>query len=460
MRRTLLCIVFILGGARGSAEASDTVACGSVSATNNIPNGAIFLSTGAGQVRSTLLGVGEIRSHSGISHGNGWFTHSTMFEPRLRDWDDSECSCGLAGDYCCQGPLKGYELQNGYPGSSQITGGALYNWYYDSHNGVAPDFVYYQRSLDANGGVDTRGATVANWLWSNANYAWVSSRQNGGYGFYRVGFTGVTPYAQYSLYQYRDYQNINNGGVPWNYGDVCSTILSYAQQQSGQGAINNVRNARMARDAAGATIANSYDHTYVVNGLNNLYNAVYQDCSDANGFIENVGAFFTCLGESDICDDAARQASNCFADGINGSCYNDSDKWVAIKNNVNPGGPVDGSGYSIAKSISPDNIGGWSGWGSDRYVVDSIERPSGAGLPHAVNVAGVKLDGYKATNRCVSDICSIDPYCCNSSWDGICVNEVNTVCNATDAGTHSVWSGDTNQGVSWSTGGNSYNCWF
>ncbi len=353
----LLTSVLVLALGASDAAASDAVACGSSPAGANMPNGAIFLSQGSGPIMATLAGVGESRSHSGLAHGNGWYTHSTAFEPRIRDWDDSECSCGLAGDYCCQGPLKGFELQNGYPGSSQITAGALYTFYYHPQNGVAPNFLYQQRSLSTSYQVDTRGAAVADWLWNGSTYAWVSSRQNGGQGFWRVGFTGVTPYAQYSLYQYRDYENINNGAVTWNYGNVCSTILAYAQQQAGQGVVNNVRSHH-----AVPGVSNSYTHDYVVSGLDQLYNAVYQDCSDGNGFLESVGVFFSCLGESDICDDAARQVSNCFADGRNGNCYNDGNRYQAIRNNQHPGGPVDANGYAIARSISPDNIGGWSGW--------------------------------------------------------------------------------------------------
>ena len=33
-------------------------------------------------------------------------------------------------------------------------------------------------------------------------------------------------------------------------------------------------------------------------------------------------------------------------------------------------------------------------------------------------------------NSCVSQICTADPYCCNTSWDSICVSEVRTVCNS------------------------------
>jgi hypothetical protein len=31
-------------------------------------------------------------------------------------------------------------------------------------------------------------------------------------------------------------------------------------------------------------------------------------------------------------------------------------------------------------------------------------------------------------DTCVVNICSRDPFCCNTSWDSICVNEVSTIC--------------------------------
>jgi hypothetical protein len=331
----------------GQAHATDSQACGSQPAGSNIPGGAQFFSRASGPVKGAIDGVGEYRTHSGIAHGNGWYTHSTMFEPSKRDWADGETSCGLAGDYCCQGPLKGAELQNGYPGSSQINGGALYKFYYQPGSNL--EAFFYQRSdTTANNGM-----AIANWLWSSSNFAWVGSRQDGSQGFYRVGFNGVTPYAQYGLYQYRDMQGINAGGVPWDYGDVCSTTIAYAQHMTGKGDVNNNRGEG----------TNLYNHGRVANGVNSLYNAVYNECSSGTGFWTGVGAFLSCLGESDLCDDAARQVANCMSDGIEGHCYDDSDTWVAIRDQAWKNGPKDGAGMSTAVSVSPDNISGWGGWG-------------------------------------------------------------------------------------------------
>jgi hypothetical protein len=362
MRRPVLIAATLALVLPATARAED-VACGWSPADTNVPNGSIFMSRGSGPIKAVIDAVGEYRTHSGISHGNGWYTHSTTFQANQRDWADSETSCGVFGDYCCQGPLKGFELQNGYPGAGQIKGGALYKYYY-SNNGPGyggsanygdTAFIYYQRSLDANWAVTTAGADIANWLWSRSNYAYVTSRVDGNSGFYRTGFTGVTPYTQYLFYQYRDLQNINYGNVPWDYGNVCSTELAYAQQQAKGQVINNYRSYY------GAGPANSYNHDRLVNGLNQLYNAVSSECSGGLGFWTGIGVGLTCW--EDICDDAGRQVSNCFADGINGHCYNDSDRWAQIRDWQWQGGPVDSNGYAITVSISPDNLGGWSGWG-------------------------------------------------------------------------------------------------
>jgi hypothetical protein len=31
-------------------------------------------------------------------------------------------------------------------------------------------------------------------------------------------------------------------------------------------------------------------------------------------------------------------------------------------------------------------------------------------------------------SACASAVCSNDPFCCNSTWDGFCVSEVNLYC--------------------------------
>jgi hypothetical protein len=48
--------------------------------------------------------------------------------------------------------------------------------------------------------------------------------------------------------------------------------------------------------------------------------------------------------------------------------------------------------------------------------------------PHDRCVVGAALD--PTCDWCVEDICSLDPYCCDTSWDSTCVEEVRTLCGS------------------------------
>ncbi|KAJ3244413.1 Fungalysin/Thermolysin Extracellular metalloproteinase 5 [Chytriomyces hyalinus] len=48
---------------------------------------------------------------------------------------------------------------------------------------------------------------------------------------------------------------------------------------------------------------------------------------------------------------------------------------------------------------------------------------------HSICTSGVKLTS--TCNTCVAKICAADSYCCNTSWDSICVGEVASICNQT-----------------------------
>lgn len=52
--------------------------------------------------------------------------------------------------------------------------------------------------------------------------------------------------------------------------------------------------------------------------------------------------------------------------------------------------------------------------------------------PHDTCVTGTQLQTSCGT--CASRICSVDPFCCNSNWDSICVSEVRTVCQSARCG--------------------------
>ena len=53
----------------------------------------------------------------------------------------------------------------------------------------------------------------------------------------------------------------------------------------------------------------------------------------------------------------------------------------------------------------------------------------GGGCTHSDCTTGGPL--VSGCNSCVTSICSADPFCCNTSWDSICVGEVGSICGQT-----------------------------
>ncbi|MBL4684390.1 MAG: hypothetical protein JKY37_07355, partial [Nannocystaceae bacterium] len=54
----------------------------------------------------------------------------------------------------------------------------------------------------------------------------------------------------------------------------------------------------------------------------------------------------------------------------------------------------------------------------------------GNACAHDLCDEGVALDAA-CDDSCAADICAVDAYCCNNSWDSICVDEVSSVCGRT-----------------------------
>jgi hypothetical protein len=299
----------------GSSDTSSS-ACGSTAAGWNAPNGALVLNRGAGgPITAVLDAVGEYRTHSMFSHGpGGQVTHETMYSPGTNGWPTY-----------CSTPLKVNELTTGYPGASRINQGAIYHYLY---GGGSLEFIAYQRSR-TSAGYDTNGEAVSSYLLSLPAQA-VTSKQNSGQTLYRLyGPNGAL--LNYVLYQYRDLESVHTGGVGWNNGMVCSTLIAHAQYRAGLGAVN----------------PHVYNHSQLVTAGNALYNSVEDECGSGLGFWGGVGSTITCF--EGICDDAGRQVRNCMAAG---RCDTDSGSvWSSVANDTS----------TVARSISPDRLGGWSG---------------------------------------------------------------------------------------------------
>ncbi len=314
----------------GSSDTTD-VACGSSPAGWNAPNGALVLSRhSSGVIAPVINALGEYRTHSMLSHGSSYMTHSTMHSPGQNGWPT----------YCSR-PLKGNELREGWPGISQVNMGAAY----ENQHGAS--YIRYMMPPSDTARAEA-AVNAANWSWSISDYKWVSSHQNSSYGFWQVGIenSSGTWYDQpYVLYQYKDLQNRQIGWqwTPVYNGAVCSTAIAWLLKKG----LNHYGTPESYTD--GYVNSYTYDHTTIVNAGNALYNGVKDECDDGLGFWGGVGAAITCF--ENICDDAGRQVRNCMTNA--GCCDTDSNScgWDPVKNNAN----------STATSVSPDDLGGWSG---------------------------------------------------------------------------------------------------
>jgi hypothetical protein len=242
----------------------------------------------------------------------------------------------------CSTPLEPSELRNGYPGASQQGQGAIYTYLYSAGDN---QYLAYQ---DGNNDGTNKGATVANYIWNNLPYQWVTSARDGNQGLYRVKYTNGA-LTNYSLYQYRDVQGIstNKAAVAWNNGIVCSTLIAYAQNQ-----------------AIWPVNSYVYDHNKLVAGGNAIARGVEDDCNNGMSWMKGFGSAVSCF--EGICDDAGRQVRNCMATGVCDS--DDSDYWNGVANNAG----------TVAVSVSPDRIGGWSGHPTSVVSGNSVWAYSGS----------------------------------------------------------------------------------
>jgi hypothetical protein len=106
---------------------------------------------------------------------------------------------------------------------------------------------------------------------------------------------------------------------------------------------------------------------------------------------------------------------------------------------------------SIAIVVSVIAIVGSVGCSSAEKPAEVSRRAQAdtAACAHPICAAGAYLDS--SCDPCAALLCSKDPYCCSSEWDGTCVGEVTSICQQSctaapppDAGpsacTHSICS--------------------
>ncbi|KYG04881.1 hypothetical protein BE21_44195 [Sorangium cellulosum] len=301
-----------------SAAAAAEQACGYSSAGWNAPNGAAVFSVGSGLIGDLLNAVGEIRTHSMLSHGAGkWVTHATMKQPTENSWPA-----------VCSTPVTPSDLIEGYPGLSQVNQGGIYRFLYGS-GGSGPTSLTYQV------GDGKKAASIGDAIWWEVAYYADHSIVDEGVEIDRPNIRGAR--VRYSLYQYRTTEGTPTGGPAWNNGMVCSSFLAYAHYVDGQGAITPY----------------TYSHEKLANAANALYAGVRDSCESSLGFWGSIGTSIACF-TTDICGKAANQVANCMASH---ACDTSSGSlWRGVRDTPS----------TVAVSISPDRVGGWSGhvWGT------------------------------------------------------------------------------------------------
>jgi hypothetical protein len=91
------------------------------------------------------------------------------------------------------------------------------------------------------------------------------------------------------------------------------------------------------------------------------------------------------------------------------------------------GAPLVNSGSCVSKVCGSDPFCCASGW--DALCVAETGSICGLGCvtnSHSECVSGTALTS--GGSECSTQVCTVDPFCCNNSWDDFCVSEANSVC--------------------------------
>src|SRR5262245_61563390 len=77
-------------------------------------------------------------------------------------------------------------------------------------------------------------------------------------------------------------------------------------------------------------------------------------------------------------------------------------------------GPADRDGTADSgEALEPEAIG-------------EVEQSLADQCGHSICETGAAVSA--TCDSCVESICDVDPFCCTTAWDSICVGEVSTVC--------------------------------
>jgi hypothetical protein len=128
--------------------------------------------------------------------------------------------------------------------------------------------------------------------------------------------------------------------------------------------------------------------------------------------------------------------------GKNGSCgnilCNAGAGWDGPTGMGAPNGSAFGGGTSCTpncsgKTCGDDGCGGSCGTcGAGQTCSAGTCMGGTSSCSHPICSTGTKLTS--SCDACATQICAADSYCCNTSWDSICVGEVSSVCNQSCGG--------------------------
>jgi len=329
---------FAGGGSTGSE------ACGGSAPGWDAPWGAGVWTVSNGPTKAIMTALGETRTHSMLSHGPGqWMTHDTMFTPGTNDVCEA-----------CDNPFRTGELQDGYPGASQIDPAAIYKFV----SGYAS--IGYNRGYPNTPGTSdgqNQGGLIADFAWNNLPYEWKPSYQNGSYGHWELKWPGTNTRIEYSLHQFKNMEDVAYWGAqPSTNGTTCSGFLAYLQYKANEAEHSWTYYVSQP----------TYTNAQVSAAANGLQGAVEGECDNSIGFWGDFGAGFACFwcdGDLNICDDAGRQIVWCMKDG-DGNCHKGHSDWSmsgATANGISPnylagygfpyGPPATDSGDGVYHSV-------------------------------------------------------------------------------------------------------------
>jgi hypothetical protein len=166
--------------------------------------------------------------------------------------------------------------------------------------------------------------------------------------------------------------------------------------------------------------------------------------SASSPFVAGVYARYG-LAKSNDASFAYSHASQFFdvTTGKNGTCggklCNAGAGWDGPTGLGTPNGAVLGGGGGTCtpnctgKTCGNDGCGGTCGTcGAGQTCSPGGTCTGGGACTHPICSTGTKLTG--TCDTCAAQICAADSFCCNTSWDSVCVGEVASVCHQTCGG--------------------------